>query len=124
MDEVGTEADRYSETQRLTFVVGRKDVREEIGRNLDQGFREETLEGRNPREQPAVGVLNPRTVARDSGKGRNPGTAACQAGPALRRRVYRQCETVCGFFQAETFGLPFQRRKLRRVNPKSAAGAK
>jgi hypothetical protein len=33
-------------------------------------------------------------------------------------------ETVGGFFQAETPGKPFARRKLRRVNPRSAAGVK
>jgi hypothetical protein len=49
----------------------------------------ETLEGRNPREHPAVGVLITRSVVRDSRKGQSPGTAAYWAGLPLRRREYR-----------------------------------
>jgi len=124
MDEVGTEADRYSETQRLTFVVGRKDVREEIGRNLDQGFREETLEGRNPREQPAVGLLNIRVIARDSGKGQNPGTASLLSRPGASASGIQAGWNGTWVLPPETSGKPFLRRKLRRVNPMSAAGAK
>jgi hypothetical protein len=46
----------------------------------------EALEGQNPGEHPAVDVLITRLAARDSWKGKNPGTAACRAGLCLRRR--------------------------------------
>jgi len=83
----------------------------------------EALERRNPGEHPAVGVLTTRSVARDSRKGQNPGTAACRAGPCSGAGIPTG-ETVCGFFGSETGRIPSGRRKLRRVNPKSAAGAK
>jgi len=62
---------------------------EEIKRNLDQGFRPSTLEGQNPREDPAVSGLNPRPTVRDFRKGQSPETEAYRAGPALRRREQR-----------------------------------
>jgi hypothetical protein len=46
----------------------------------------EALEGRNPGEHPAVGVLITRSAARDFRKGKNPGTAVCRAGLCLWRR--------------------------------------
>jgi hypothetical protein len=51
-------------------------AREEIKRNLGQGFRRETLEGQNPREEPVIVGLNPRSVTRDFRKGQNPETEA------------------------------------------------
>jgi hypothetical protein len=60
-------ADRHSGApvaSRETAV--RRSAGEEIGRNPDPGCRERTLEGTTPGEPPAVDVLNPRPVARDS----------------------------------------------------------
>jgi len=39
---------------------------------------------------------NPTPAARDSGKGRSPGTAACRAGPLLRQRYQRQEKRYVG----------------------------
>jgi len=67
---------------------------------------------------------NPVAVARDSRKGESPETAARWAGPAQQRREKPTGKTVCGFIRAETRRIPSVRRKLRRANPKSAAGMK
>jgi len=102
----------------------RKSVWEEAGRNPGQGCRERTLEGENPREPPAVDVLNTRPVARDfrEEKPRN-------RGPQIRascfgRWLHLREETVGGCVEAETLRRLSGRRKLRRVNPMSAAGVK
>jgi hypothetical protein len=73
-----------------------KSVREEAGRNLRQGFRERALEGGNPREHPAVGVLITRVAARGSRKGESPGAAARSARPAdaSRRAELREKRQV------------------------------
>jgi hypothetical protein len=73
-----------------------------------QGCRERALEGRNPREHPAVDVLNPRPVARDSREGQSPGTAARWAGPSrFVGAGIPTGKTVCGFIHrgnaADTF---------------------
>jgi hypothetical protein len=65
------------------------------------------------------------SFARDSWKGRNPEAAACWAGPSRLVETGAPIgETAGGFFRAETLGIPSGRRKLRRVNPTSAAGVK
>jgi hypothetical protein len=66
----------------------------------------------------------PATSARDSRKGHSPETAACWAGPPPSATGAPTGETVCGPLRPETRRTPFERRKLRRANPKSAAGAK
>jgi hypothetical protein len=49
----------------------------------------ETLEGSSPREHPAVGVLNTRSVARDSPKGSKPRNRGSPSRPShLRVRRY------------------------------------
>jgi hypothetical protein len=83
-----------------------------------------TLEGRNPGEHPADGVLNTRPDARDSRKGRSPGTAACRAGLSGHRREQGQAKRYVGASGAVTHRIPFERGKLRRVNPMSAAGVR
>jgi hypothetical protein len=40
------------------------------------------LEGGNPREHPAIVVLTPRRIARDSQRGQSPGTAVRRSGSA------------------------------------------
>jgi hypothetical protein len=60
-------ADRHSGAPvTLRETAKWRSAREEIGGNSGQGCRERTLEGTTPREPPAVDVLNPRPVARDS----------------------------------------------------------
>jgi hypothetical protein len=54
-------------------------------------------------------------------KPRNRGLPGRPAASAARRTVG---ETVCGFTRAVTRRVPFERGKLRRVNPMSAAGVK
>jgi hypothetical protein len=83
--------DRYSGAQlarRFGERAGKR-VRGDRGDNPGQGLRPQTLEGRNPGEQPAVGGLIARRRARDSWKGRSPEAAAARAGPPLRRLVNR-----------------------------------
>jgi hypothetical protein len=63
-------------------------------------------------------------VARDSRKGQSPETAARRAGPCTSCvRVYRR---VNGRWVLPDGNgrIPCERRKLRRANPRSAAGAK
>jgi len=108
----------------LRETAGRWSAREETGRNPGQGCRERTLEGENPGELPAVDVLNPRLVARDSRedkpRNRGPqGRASC-----LGRWLHLREETVSGCVEAETLRRLPGRRKLRRVNPRSAAGVR
>jgi len=67
---------------------------------------------------------NPAAAARDSRKGKSPETAAHWAGPALSATGAPVGETVRGFFRPETRRIPFGRRRLRRANPRSAAGVK
>jgi hypothetical protein len=57
----------------------------------------------NPREHPAVGILNLCRAARDSGKGRSPGTAAREAGlSATVEGTYSREKTVGGCIEVET----------------------
>jgi hypothetical protein len=58
----------------------------------------------NPREHPAVGVLTPRTAARDARKGQSPEAAASKADQPLRRLVPLAKQTAGGCIQAETPG--------------------
>jgi hypothetical protein len=78
----------------------------------------------SPREHPATDVLNTREFARDFGKGYDPETEAREAGRRLRLRFLLPSRTVGGFIPAQRCGILYRGRKLRRVNPKSAAGAK
>jgi hypothetical protein len=89
-----------------------------------QGCRERALEGRNPREHPAVDVLNPRPVARDSREGQSPETVARRGRPSASVAGLPAGGTVGGCVRSGNGRMPSGRRKLRRVNPKSAAGAK
>jgi hypothetical protein len=79
--------------------------------------------GQSPWEQPAAGALTLPPVARDSRKGQSPGTAARRAGRRFGGGVTAG-GTVGGCFRAETSRIPCERGKLRRENPKSAAGVK
>jgi hypothetical protein len=117
--------DRYSEAPVAVVVrLPARSAWEEPGRNPGPGRRRQALEGQSPREQPAVGALiqrrSPGTLERVKAQEPRP------IGPAhpLRRTGTPMGETVCGCFRAETHRIPFGRRKLRRANPKSAAGMK
>jgi hypothetical protein len=89
-----------------------------------KAFAGATLEGKNPREHPALAVLIPHANARDSRLDRSPGAAACRAGLPPRRREQRQEETAGGPSVSETIRISSERGTLRRVNPMSAAGVK
>jgi hypothetical protein len=83
---------RRAPAVRLTTAKRVGGVRAKPGR----GFRRDTLEGRNPREQPVAGALILCLVARDSRKGQSPETAARWAGPSLRRRDNRREKRYAG----------------------------
>jgi hypothetical protein len=75
----------------------------------------------------AAGVRRAKHVLGREGlsKGARPrNRGSCGPASPLRRMVERAGETVCGSVAAETWWTPFGRRKLRRVNPRSAAGMK
>jgi len=99
-------------------------VREEAGRNPGRGFREWTLEGGNPREHPAAGVLIPRMAARGFRKGESPGAAVRGAGRSAQVGWQNLGRNGRWGHRRGNTAIPFGRRKLRRVNPRSAAGAK
>jgi len=98
-------------------------AREDRGSNPVEGFCWKTLEGRNPWEQPAVGVLtpcrSPGTLARVKAQKPRPAGPARRFGDGINGR--RNGTWVLSRGNA---WIPCGRRKLRRVNPRSAAGVK
>jgi hypothetical protein len=93
------EADRYSGVPALGCKSGRQSTREEVGRNPDQGFCPKTLEGANPGEHPAVGVLITRLIARDSPVGSNPRNRGSSSRPShFGAEVYRRAKRYVGSF--------------------------
>jgi len=66
--EAKAKADRNSEVWAgsASNREGEPSTREEIRRSPDQGFRNQALEGQNPREVPVVVGLIPRTIARQA----------------------------------------------------------
>jgi len=121
LERSGRQSKLWGADARVTSPGGKARERRQV-EILAEAFVE-ALEGQNPGEHPAVRVLKPCRVARDSRKGRNPGTAACQAGLHFGAGIPTG-GTVGGFFRSETGWIPSGRRKLRRVNPRSAAGVK
>jgi len=98
-------ADRNSGTPAATRrTASRQSAREEVGRNPGPGYRERTLKGLNPREPPAVEVLNPPSVAKGlpGGSTQKP----WPAGPAVydRRWFHLWEERSVGLADTETFG--------------------
>jgi hypothetical protein len=77
-----------------------------------------------PKGAASFRLINSVPETRDSRKGQSPEAAARRAGPPLRRRDNRREKRHVGPTAAETRWQPSGRRKLRRVNPKSAAGVK
>jgi hypothetical protein len=101
----------------------RRSAWEESGRNPGPGTRRETLGGRSPREQPAVGELTP--VRSPGMLGRVKAQKPRPVGPALASATGAPTGgTARGSTPAETRRVPFERSRLRRANPKSAAGMK
>jgi hypothetical protein len=79
-------ADRYSVAPlRPPYGVVQEARERSPGETPVKAIARMPWKGQNPREQPAVGTLNPCWRARDSRKGQSPETAACGAGPPLRR---------------------------------------
>jgi hypothetical protein len=59
-----------------------KSVREEIGRNPGQDLRRIPWKGKTRGVTREAAVLKTSVASKDFCRGRNPGTAACQAGPS------------------------------------------
>jgi len=95
-----------------------------LGESLSKAADGQPWKGRNPGEHPAAGGLNLCRDARDSWKGEIPGTAAYLGRPNASATGAPIGETVGGLIWGEYLRIPFGRRKLRRVNPMSAAGVK
>jgi len=118
-------ADRYSEAQPAGGVpLSPVSAWEEIERNLDRGIRWVALEGRNPREPPAVGVLTPRPAGTGA-LGRVNAQEPRPVGPAQRFGEGNNGRRNGRWADSERRRLEYLPRvKLRRVNPRSAAGVK
>jgi hypothetical protein len=78
----------------------------------------------NPKGASSGRRVNHTPAARDSRKGQSLGIAAYLGRPNASAAGAPVGQTVCGLFRSVTRRIPFERRKLRRVNPKSAAGVK
>jgi hypothetical protein len=117
-------ADRYSEAPDGVFSdASPKRVRGEWAKARSR------LTLADPRRAKPMGAASGRrrktaSDARDSRKGQSPGTAARRAGPTPSATVATAGKTVSGSFRAETRRIPCGRGKLRRANPRSAAGVK
>ena len=59
-----------------------RSAREEIGRNPDQDLRRIPWKGKTRGVTREAAVLKTLVASKDFCRGRNPGTAACQAGPS------------------------------------------
>jgi hypothetical protein len=57
-------------------------------------------------------------------KGSKPRNRGLPVGPSASAAGVPEGKTVCGCFRAVTRRIPFERGKLRRANPMSAAGVK
>lgn len=92
-----TGADRYSEAP-PTRLGTRAEKRARGERVKARSSRpSQALEGRKPKGASSVlAALIRRRAARDSREGQSPGTAACRAGPSLRRRKQRQEKRYVG----------------------------
>jgi len=105
-----TRVDRYSGTplgQPPPGVAREKRVR---GRRVEarQGLREMPWKGQNPREPPAVGVLNTCSSARDSRKGQSLEAAARWNGLSRKRRDDRREKRHAGSSWAVTSADTFR----------------
>jgi hypothetical protein len=116
-------------------TLGRSWIRRAIARSAKRvrGFWAETsrkgsrwraLKGRNPWEHPASGGLTLCRKARDSWKGESPEAVACLGRPDASRAGSTDTRNSRWVRSGVTARIPFRRRKLRRVNPMSAAGVK
>jgi hypothetical protein len=79
--------------------------------------------GGKPRGASSAGRVNHACCRQGLSGGRNPGTAVWRAGPRFGVGI-PSGETVSGFSCSGNGQDPAGRRKLRRVNPTSAAGVK
>ena len=80
--------------------------------------------GKNPGEHPAGRRANHASASKGLSEGLKPrsrGLAERVVTPVTARPSR---ETAGGFFRTETFRKPSERGRLRRVNPRSAAGTK
>jgi hypothetical protein len=115
--QAGAKTDRDSEAQGNPKARGRRS-----GEILAKVFVANP-ERAKPKGAASGRYANHVCAVRDSRKGQNPGTAACRAGPVFRTG-YTGGRNGKWVLPGGNVRIPFARRKLRRVNPMSAAGAK
>jgi len=122
----GSEADRDSETPvgRTSNRQTREACERSSDESLDQASDGGPWKGKTQGSIQRSGRLTLCRDARDSRKGKNPETAAYLGRPNASATGAPIGETVGGFILGVMPRIPFGRRKLRRVNPMSAAGVK
>jgi len=100
-------------------------AREETGRKPGSR-RSQEGPGRveNPGEHPAVRPANHTPFREGLSEGSKPRSRALAGRVAAPATTVPTGETAGGFIRAETSRRPFERGTLRRVNPRSAVGAK
>jgi hypothetical protein len=113
----GAKTDRDSEARAKAKARGRR-----LGEILAKVFVASPRRV-NPKGAASGRCANHVPVARDSREGQNPGTAARRAGLVLRTG-YTGGRNGRWVLPGGNARIPSGRRKLRRVNPMSAAGAK
>ena len=120
------EADRYSGTpmSKVIYRWARPSVREEFGRDPEQGFRWHTLEGWKPKGVTSDRRAKPLSDRQGLSGGLNPRNRGLLGRPFASAAGAPTGETVRGIIQALIRRIPSERGKLRRVNPMSAAGMK
>jgi hypothetical protein len=80
--------------------------------------------GGNPGEHPASRRANHAPARKGLSEGSKPRSRGLAGRVVAPATAVPAGETAGGFFRAETRRKPFERGKLRRVNPRSAAGTK
>jgi hypothetical protein len=80
--------------------------------------------GKNPGEHPAGGRANHAPTSKGLSEGSKPRSRGLAERVVAPVTATPSRETAGGFFRTETFRKPSERGRLRRVNPRSAAGTK
>jgi len=78
----------------------------------------------NPKGAASGSRANPAVGRQELSKGLKPRSRGLPGRPAATATRRTAGKTACGFIRAVTRRIPSERRKLRRANPTSAAGAK
>ena len=108
-----------------SWLIHRCEARERrLGEGPAEAFVVKALKGKSPREYPAGSRANPVVPARNSRKGRSPETAADRVGLSCNSDWYNGRRNGMWVLPGRKARIPSGRRKLRRVNPRSAVGTK